>query len=174
MKITVLNGSPKGITSVTMQYIHYIQKQFPQHELKIFNISQNIAKIQKDEDYFNGILDEITSSNGVLWASPVYYLLIPANLKRFIELISERKAEDRLRNTGYAVNSTCPIMLWLATYNHLTRHRGTAYCLLHQPVKKQSTRSGCTPVKSEGKFIKIIFKMRRADSTLMNTEPPAI
>jgi len=106
MKITVLNGSPKGITSVTMQYIHYIQKQFPQHELKIFNISQNIAKIQKDEDYFNGILDEITSSNGVLWASPVYYLLIPANLKRFIELISERKAEDRLRNMYTAFLST--------------------------------------------------------------------
>ena len=47
MKITVLNGSPKGITSVTMQYIHYIQKQFPQHELKILNVSQNISNVQK-------------------------------------------------------------------------------------------------------------------------------
>jgi len=33
MKITVLNGSPKGIKSVTMQYVQYIQKMFPQHEL---------------------------------------------------------------------------------------------------------------------------------------------
>ena len=33
MRILVLNGSPKGATSVTMQYVQYIQKMFPQHEL---------------------------------------------------------------------------------------------------------------------------------------------
>ena len=48
MKITVLNGSPKGLTSVTMQYVHFIEKKFPQHELKIFNISAGIKKIEKD------------------------------------------------------------------------------------------------------------------------------
>ena len=39
MKIIVLNGSPKGDISVTMQYVHFTQKKFPQHELKILNIS---------------------------------------------------------------------------------------------------------------------------------------
>jgi len=29
MKIIVLNGNPKGDTSVTMQYIAYIRKKFP-------------------------------------------------------------------------------------------------------------------------------------------------
>jgi len=42
MKIIVLNGSPKGDVSVTMQYVAYIQKRFPRHELKIINISQRI------------------------------------------------------------------------------------------------------------------------------------
>ena len=79
MKITVLNGSPKGMTSVTMQYVHYIQKEFPQHELKIINIAQRIKKIESDERTFQEILNEIKSSDGVLWASPVYFFLVPSN-----------------------------------------------------------------------------------------------
>ena len=59
MKIAVLNGSPKGNISVTMQYVHFIQKKFPQHELKIFNISQEIRKIERDEKAFQGIIDEV-------------------------------------------------------------------------------------------------------------------
>ncbi|MBU0511401.1 MAG: NAD(P)H-dependent oxidoreductase [Chloroflexi bacterium] len=93
MKITVLNGSPKGVTSVTMQYVHYIQKEYPQHELKIINISQRIKKIESDERAFQEILDEVKASDGILWASPVYFFLVPSNYKRFIELIFERNAE---------------------------------------------------------------------------------
>ena len=93
MKIAVLNGSPKGMTSVTMQYVHYIQKEFPQHELKFINISQRIKKIESDESAFQEILDEVKGSDGVLWASPVYFFLVPSNYKRFIELIFERNAE---------------------------------------------------------------------------------
>jgi hypothetical protein len=33
MKIIVLNGSPKGELSVTMQYVHYLQKVFPDNEM---------------------------------------------------------------------------------------------------------------------------------------------
>ncbi len=106
MKITVLNGSPKGDTSVTMQYVHYIQKEYPQHELKIINISQRIKKIEGDVLEFQKILDEIRSSNGVLWASPVYFLLIPANYKCFIELITERNAENVFADKHTAFLST--------------------------------------------------------------------
>jgi multimeric flavodoxin WrbA len=106
MKITVLNGSPKGDTSVTMQYVHYVQKEYPQHELKIINISQRIKKIEVDEHVFQEILDEIRSSDGVLWASPVYFFLIPANYKRFIELISERNAENVFAEKHTAFLST--------------------------------------------------------------------
>ena len=56
MKIIVLNGSPKGSISVTVQYVLFIQKKFPQHELKIINISQEIRKIEKDEKAFQGII----------------------------------------------------------------------------------------------------------------------
>jgi len=94
MKIIVLNGSPKGMTSVTMQYVHYIQNKFPQHELKFINISQRIKKIETDMRSFQEILDEVKGSDGVLWASPVYFFLVPSNYKRFIELIFERNVES--------------------------------------------------------------------------------
>ena len=94
MKIIVLNGSPKGMTSVTMQYVHYIQKEFPQHELKFINISHRIKKIETDTRSFQEILDEVKGSDGVLWASPVYFFLVPSNYKRFIELIFERNVES--------------------------------------------------------------------------------
>ena len=35
MKIIVLNGSPKGELSVTMQYVAYLAKLYPQHEFDI-------------------------------------------------------------------------------------------------------------------------------------------
>jgi len=119
MKITVLNGSPKGITSVTMQYVHYIQKEFPQHELKILNISQRIRKIEKDAQAFQDILDEITSSDGILWASPVYYLLVPANYKRFIELISEKGADDVFHNKYTAFLTTSIHFFDHAAHNYM-------------------------------------------------------
>jgi len=92
MKIVVLNGSPKGDVSVTMQYVHYIQKRFPGHELKILNISQRIRKIERSEEAFQEILNEIRSADAVLWATPVYVFLVPAQYKRFIELLAEREA----------------------------------------------------------------------------------
>jgi len=94
VKIIVLNGSPKGDLSVTMHYIHFIQKKFPNHNLEIVNISQRIKSIEKNEDAFQGIIDQIGSSDALLWAFPVYFLLVPSQYKRFIELISERGAGD--------------------------------------------------------------------------------
>ena len=42
MKIAVLNGSPKGEISVTVQYIKFIQKKFPGHEFKLLTcVSRN-------------------------------------------------------------------------------------------------------------------------------------
>ena len=106
MKIIVLNGSPKGDISVTMQYVAYIQKRLPQHELKIINISQRIDKIEKDESVFQGIVDEVRSSDGVLWAFPLYLLLVPSQYKRFIELIWERGALDAFKDRPAAVLTT--------------------------------------------------------------------
>jgi multimeric flavodoxin WrbA len=108
MQIVVLNGSPKGDESTTMQYVLYVQKKFPQHNLKIINISQQIKKIEKNQEKFQEIIDEIQASDGIIWGTPVYYCLVPSQYKRFIELITERNAEKAFKNK-YVVSLTTSI-----------------------------------------------------------------
>ena len=106
MKISVLNGSPKGESSITLQYVNFIQKKFPQHEFKVFHIAKKIGKLEKDEKYFEAIIDEIRDSDGVLWAFGLWVLVVSAQYMRFIELISERSAKDAFKNKYTASLST--------------------------------------------------------------------
>ena len=89
MNILVLNGSPKGLTSVTMQYVHYLQKKLGGHDFKIENISQHINRLERDSSAFAAVLDKVAGAEAVLWAFPVYYFVVPSQYKRFIELVSE-------------------------------------------------------------------------------------
>ena len=123
MKIIVLNGSPKGKISVTMQYIKYIEKVFPHHELKIFDISQKLRTIEKDEKVFREIISEVGTSDGVLWAFPLYYHLVHSNYKRFIELIFERKVTDAFRDKYTAAISTS-----IHFYDHTAHNYINAIC----------------------------------------------
>jgi len=106
MNITVLNGSPKGSLSVTIQYVNFIQKKFPQHELKVLNIASQIKKIEKDAEAFQEILDQVGSSEGVLWAFPLYVFLVSSQYKRFIELLWEKKVEHVFKNKYTSVLTT--------------------------------------------------------------------
>jgi multimeric flavodoxin WrbA len=106
MKIVVLNGSPKGNMSVTLQYVLFIQKKFPQHEFKVFNIAQEIRKIETEQKEFQEIIDAVKSSDGVLWAFSLYILLVHSNYKRFIEFIWERGVESAFKDKYTASLST--------------------------------------------------------------------
>ena len=106
MKLTIINGSPKGPESVTMQYIHYINKKHPEHQYNIVNVAQQIKKVEKDEDRFNEIMLQVKESDGVIWGFPLYVMLVCSQLKRFIELIFEKKAEINFQNKYTFVIST--------------------------------------------------------------------
>jgi multimeric flavodoxin WrbA len=106
MKIAVLNGSPKGATSVTMQYVYYVQKVFPQHELEIVHVAQRIRKFERDGAAWQALVEQVRASDGVLWAFPLYILHVHAHYKRFIELIWERDAQDAFADKYAAALST--------------------------------------------------------------------
>jgi len=107
MKIVVLNGSPKGNKqSFTMQYIRYAQKMFPQVEFNSISIGQKLNNMHLKEETFQEILDEMESADGIIWCFPVYVYLVPSQLKKFIELLFENKAEEKLKNKYSAVIST--------------------------------------------------------------------
>ncbi len=107
MKIVVINGSPKGNKlSFTMQYIYYAQKMFPHVEFNLINIGQKLNNMKIKEETFQEILKEMDSADGILWCFPVYVLLVPAQLKKFIELLFENNAGELLKGKVSGVLST--------------------------------------------------------------------
>jgi len=54
MKIAVLNGSPKGEISVTLQYVHFLQQRFPETEFKIFDVALKIKTGARRQSFSGG------------------------------------------------------------------------------------------------------------------------
>ncbi len=106
MKIVVLNGSPKGDKSVTMQFVRYVAKKRPDHEWKVVNVAQRIGKLESRPEEFEAVIEEVRSADAVLWGFPLYILLVCSQYKRFIELIFERNAQDAFRGKYAASLST--------------------------------------------------------------------
>jgi multimeric flavodoxin WrbA len=123
MKVAVLSGSPKGELSVTLQYVKLIQKKFPQHEFKIHHVSQNIQRIEKNEETFTKVMADIKSADGILWAFPLYVFLVPSQYKRFIELIWEKGAQDAFKDKYTAVLTTS-----VHFYDHTAHNYMRAVC----------------------------------------------
>ena len=117
MRITVLNGSPKGDDSVTIHSIKYLQKKYPEHDFNILHIAKRIKGIERKRATFDKIIAEIAVADGVMWAFPLYFLMVPARLKRFIELIYEHGAE-----AAFAGKYTATISTSVHFYDH-TAHR---------------------------------------------------
>ncbi len=123
VKIIVLNGSPKGDLSVSMQYANFVGKKFAQHELKTLNISQQIKILEKNGGAFRQVVDEIADADGVLWVFPVYFLLVPSNYKRFIELVWENGAGEVFKGKYAAGLSTS-----IHFFDHIAHNYINAIC----------------------------------------------
>ena len=48
MKILVLNGSPKGQNSITLQTTNYLKILHPEHEFSVLDAGQKIKALEKD------------------------------------------------------------------------------------------------------------------------------
>jgi multimeric flavodoxin WrbA len=108
MKILVLNGSPKGDLSVTLQYVRYVQKKHPEHDYQVVHIGQRIKKLEREPAVLEEILSDVRTADVVLWSTPVYYMLVPSQLKRFIELVAETGGVDAFAGC-YAAGLTTSI-----------------------------------------------------------------
>ena len=86
MNILIVNGSPKGENSVTLQTMLYIEKQFPGHDYRQLNASARIKALEKD---FGPARTELERADLIVFCYPVYTFLVPSQLHRFIELIKE-------------------------------------------------------------------------------------
>lgn len=86
MKIAVINGSPKGKYSITLQTVLYLQRKFPEHTFDVLNAGQKIKALEKD---FSEAEQLMGAADAVLFSYPVYTFLAPSQLHRFIELTKE-------------------------------------------------------------------------------------
>lgn len=84
MRIAVVNGSPKGKYSITLQTVLYLEKKYPDHNFYIINAGQSIKALEKD---FSDVKKLLENSDAVLFSYPVYTFLAPSQLHRFIELV---------------------------------------------------------------------------------------
>ena len=48
MKIAVVNGSPKGKYSITLQTVRYLERRFPEHEFTVLHAGQTIRALERD------------------------------------------------------------------------------------------------------------------------------
>ena len=84
MKVLVLNGSPKGEYSITLQTVKYIKKIAKNCEFEILHVGQKIKALEKD---FSPALEALSKADLLLFAYPVYTFMAPCQLHRFIELV---------------------------------------------------------------------------------------
>ena len=84
MKIAVINGSPKGKYSITLQTVLYLEKRYPEHQFEVLHAGQTIKALEKD---FCKARDLLSSADGVIFSYPVYTFIAPSQLHRFIELL---------------------------------------------------------------------------------------
>lgn len=86
MRILVLNGSPKGENSTTVQTALYLQALHPEHTFVFLPVGQRIKRYEKD---FSPVRAALQEADLLLFCYPVYTFIAPYQLHRLIELIKE-------------------------------------------------------------------------------------
>ena len=86
MNILVLNGSPKGEYSVTLQSAKYLEKKYPNHVFEYLQVGKAIKAFERD---FSKTCKYFEKADMLLFVYPVYTFIAPSQLHRFIELMKE-------------------------------------------------------------------------------------
>lgn len=84
MNILVLNGSPKGKYSITLQTVKYFRKLHPEHAYQVIHAGQCINRLENDFEQTKRLIGR---ADLLLFSYPVYTFIAPSQLHRFIELL---------------------------------------------------------------------------------------
>ncbi len=98
MKVFVLNGSPYGTNGITAQYIQFLEKTFSEHTFETVEVARKLGKFERSPLDLEYLLQKIASADTIIWAFPVYTMLVPSQLKRFIELLFENECGHYLKD----------------------------------------------------------------------------
>ncbi len=87
MNVLVVNGSPKGQYSVTLQTINYLMKLYGEHNFEVLHAGQRIKALERD---FTPAKEALEKADLIIFSYPVYTFIAPYQLHRFIEIIKEQ------------------------------------------------------------------------------------
>ncbi len=90
MRVCVLNGSPRGKYSVTLQTALFLESRYKDCEFTVLHVGQQIKMYEKD---MREALRVIGEADLLLFCYPVYTFLAPSQLHRFIELMKESSVD---------------------------------------------------------------------------------
>lgn len=108
MNFLVINGSPKTKNSITLQHMLFLENKHPQHKFEFVAIGNKIPAYEKKGDLLDALIEKVHRADAVVWSFPVYYALVPSQLKRFMELLFERCPEKAFKGC-YATSFTTSI-----------------------------------------------------------------
>ena len=86
MNICVINGSPRGKYSTTLQTVLYLEKRFPRHRFEVVNVGTRISTLEKE---MGEALAALSHAELILFSYPVYTFLAPSQLHRFIAALKK-------------------------------------------------------------------------------------
>ncbi|MBR3753862.1 MAG: NAD(P)H-dependent oxidoreductase [Clostridia bacterium] len=86
MNILVVNGSPKGKYSITLQTINYLKLLYPDYSFEVLDAGQRIKALERD---FSPAIQALEKAELIIFSYPVYTFIAPYQLHRFIELVKQ-------------------------------------------------------------------------------------
>ncbi|MDD3058722.1 MAG: NAD(P)H-dependent oxidoreductase, partial [Sphaerochaeta sp.] len=122
-KMVVINASPKGEYSLTLQYARYMMMHESDIVWDVLDVGEELTDNAYDIPWFQASLDRLDACDAVLWATPVYTMLVPYQLLRFLELIKQAG-----RASVFAGKYATSIMSCFHYYDHLAQHWLQAIC----------------------------------------------
>ena len=115
MRVLVLNGSPKGENSISLQTVRYLEKRFKEDAFEVLHVGQRIRSIEKD---FSAAQEALGRAELILFCYPVYTFLVPSQLHRFLELVKEHGVDLAGR---YAAQITTSLHFYDVTAHRFIR-----------------------------------------------------
>ncbi len=84
MDFLIVNGSPKGGNSITLQTSLYLEKRYPEHRFTVLDAGHRLPYWEKHPDE---AAEQMREADCIIFSYPVYTFLVPSQLVRFLELV---------------------------------------------------------------------------------------